>query len=59
MKSTTAIITGAILAVGLLALGLCVRSGLKSFNDSQRTVEVKGLATREVPANKVTWPMPR
>ena len=57
MKSTTAIITGAILAVGLLALGLCVRSGLKSFNDSQRTVEVKGLATREVSANKVTWPI--
>ena len=57
MKSTTAVITGAILAVGLLALGLCVRSGLKSFNDSQRTVEVKGLATREVPANKVTWPI--
>ena len=57
MKSTTAVIIGAILAVGLLALGLCVRSGLKSFNDSQRTVEVKGLATREVPANKVTWPI--
>lgn len=57
MKSKAIIATGILLAVGLLALGLCVRSGLKSFNDSQRTVEVKGLATREVPANKVTWPI--
>ena len=46
-----------IIAVGLLALGLCLRSGLKSFNDSQRTVEVRGLSTREVPANHVTWPI--
>lgn len=47
----------ACIAVGLLALGLCVRSGLKSLTDSQRTVEVRGLATREVPANQVTWPI--
>lgn len=45
------------LALGLLALGLCIRSGLKSMTDSQRTIEVRGLATREVPANQVTWPI--
>lgn len=55
MKKT--IIAAAILAVGLLALGLCLRSGLKSFTDSQRVVTVRGLAEREVKANKVTWPI--
>lgn len=56
MKSTN-IVAAVLLAVGLLALGLCVRSGLKSFTDNQRTVEVRGLAEREVPANHVTWPI--
>lgn len=51
------IIAAVILAAGLLALGLCVRSGLKSFTDNSRTVEVRGLAEREVPANHVTWPI--
>lgn len=54
---TSKLIAAALIAIGLLALGLCIRSGLKSFNDSQRTVEVRGLATREVPANHVTWPI--
>lgn len=54
---TSKLIAAALIAVGLLALGLCIRSGLKSFNDSQRTVEVRGLATREMPANHVTWPI--
>lgn len=56
MKQQT-IISAAILAVGLFALGLCVKSGLNSFNDSQRVVDVKGLAEREVNANVVTWPI--
>lgn len=56
MKSNT-IIAAALLAAGLLAIGLCVRSGLKSLTDSQRTVEVRGLATRQVEANQVTWPI--
>lgn len=56
MKPTN-IIAALLLAVGLLALGLCVRSGLKSLTESQRTVEVRGLATRQVNANKVTWPI--
>jgi len=56
MKSNT-IIAAALLAAGLLAIGICVRSGLKSLTDSQRTVEVRGLATRQVEANQVTWPI--
>lgn len=57
MTNSTKILAAAILAVGLLALGLCLRSGLKSIPDANRTVEVRGLATREVPADKVTWPI--
>lgn len=55
MKKT--LFAALILAAGLLALGLCLRSGLKSFTDSQRVVTVRGLAEREVKANKVTWPI--
>lgn len=57
MKKTFRLLAPAIIAIGLLALGLCIRSGLRSFTDRDRTVEVRGLATREVPANKVTWPI--
>lgn len=53
MKITMALV----IALGLLALGLCIRSGLRAIPDSQRTVDVRGLATREVPANRVTWPI--
>lgn len=56
MKQTN-IIASVVLAAGLLALGLCVRSGLNSFTGRQRVVDVKGLAEREVNANLVTWPI--
>lgn len=54
---TTNIIAAAVLAVGLLALGLCVRSGIKTISDRDRVVDVRGLAEREVDANQVTWPI--
>lgn len=57
MNNSSRIIAALVLAAGMLAMGLAVRSGLKSFTDSRRTVEVRGLATREVAANKVTWPI--
>lgn len=50
-------ISALILAVGLVGLGLCVRSGLGSINNHSRVVAVRGLAEREVMANKVTWPI--
>lgn len=50
-------VSAAILAIGLLALGLCLRSGLVSFTDNSRVVEVRGLCEREVPADKVIWPL--
>ncbi|MCM1451374.1 MAG: SIMPL domain-containing protein [Clostridium sp.] len=50
-------VSAAIVAVGLLALGLCLRSGLVSFTDNSRVVEVRGLCEREMPADKVIWPL--
>jgi hypothetical protein len=47
----------AIIAVGLIVLGGCICSGLRSLAERDRTVTVKGLAEMEVPANKVTWPL--
>lgn len=54
MKKT---ISSVILAIGLLALGLCVKSGIDNFSSQDRVVTVRGLAEREVNANKVTWPI--
>lgn len=50
-------IEAAILAVGLLLLGVFIRSGLNDFANRDRSVNVKGLAEMEVPADKVTWPL--
>ncbi len=57
MKSTSGIISSLIIAVGLFALGLTISNGIKSFTSRDRTVDVRGLAEREVAANKVTWPI--
>lgn len=57
MKSNSQIIAASIIAVGLLLLGLSVRSGIVKFKDLDRRVSVKGLAEREVKADKVTWPL--
>lgn len=47
----------AILAVGIILLGLCIKWGIDDFADKDRTVTVKGLAEKEVEADKVTWPI--
>ncbi|MBR1719840.1 MAG: SIMPL domain-containing protein, partial [Phocaeicola sp.] len=50
-------VEAAIIAVGLLLMGLFIKSGLNSFSNKDRGVQVKGLAEIEVPANKVIWPL--
>ena len=57
LMKQSSIVAAALIACGLLAIGLCIRSGLRAIPDSQRTVDVRGLATREVKANRVTWPI--
>lgn len=47
----------AIIAVGLLMLGLCIKGGFDNFTNKDRRVTVKGLAEKVVDADKVTWTM--
>lgn len=47
----------AIIAVGIIVLGLCIKWGIDDFADKDRSVRVKGLAEKEVEADKVTWPI--
>lgn len=55
--SPGAIICGICIAVGLLLLGIQIKSGLSSISSNQRVVTVRGLSEKEVHANKVTWPI--
>lgn len=47
----------AIIAAGIVILGLCIKSGFDNFTNKDRKVTVKGLAEKEVAADKVTWPI--
>lgn len=47
----------AIIAMGIIILGICIESGLDSISNKDRKVTVKGLSEREVEADKVTWPI--
>ena len=49
------IVCAVILALGLACMGLLIKGGIDNFATKDRKVTVKGLAEREVPADKVTW----
>jgi hypothetical protein len=53
----TWIVEAAVIAVGVIILGLCIKGGIDNFVNKDRKVTVKGLAEMEVQANKVTWPI--
>ena len=42
-----------ILAVGLVVMGWCIKCGIDNFANKDRKVNVKGLAEREVAADKI------
>ncbi len=46
-----------IIAIGMIVLGFFIKSGLDNVSSNDRIVNVKGLAEKEVPANKVIWPL--
>ena len=50
-------VEAAILALGIVVCGTFVQKSLYRFVDKERVVTVKGLSEREVPADKVTWPL--
>ena len=57
LKEYQLLIAAIVLAVGLCQLGMSIGSGIERFKTEDRRVTVKGLSEREVPANKVTWPL--
>ena len=50
-------IESAILAVGLALLGVFVYNGINSLAKRDRVVSVRGLAEKEVQADRVVWPL--
>lgn len=57
MKKDSLWLSAAIVAVGIVILGLCIKGGIDDFANKDRKVTVKGLAEKEVAADKVTWPV--
>jgi len=51
------IIAAALIALGIMWLGWSIKAGIDNFANKDRKVNVKGLAEREVEADKVTWPI--
>ncbi|MDE6311506.1 MAG: SIMPL domain-containing protein [Muribaculaceae bacterium] len=56
-KKVEIIFASLILGLGLLSIGLCLRSAAGTIADRDRTASVRGLCEREVLADKVTWPL--
>lgn len=50
-------VEASILAVAICVFGFIVQKSLLRFVDKERSVTVKGLSEREVPADKVIWPL--
>ena len=57
MKDNKMLLSAAIIAVGMIVMGFTLRCGILGFKDHDRRVCVKGLAEREVKADKVIWPL--
>ena len=57
MNKTSQVISYAIVAAAVIILGFTLKAGIDNIAFRDREVTVRGLAEREVHANKVTWPM--
>ncbi len=58
MQSTfNRILPATIIMIGVIIFGCTLKSALADFKDSERVVSVKGLAEREVNADRVIWPL--
>lgn len=51
------ILSAIILALGVVVFGVVISSSINRFSSRDRVVTVRGLSEREVPADKVTWPL--
>ena len=57
MENKGKIYLGLAIMAGLVFLGLMLPRTAREFRSFERTVSVKGLCEREVPADKVIWPV--
>lgn len=57
LNTSGALSAGLCIMIGLIVLGNHIGRGIEKIADKDRYVTVKGLAEREVPANKVIWPL--
>lgn len=51
------ILCSALIALSIVVLGFSIKGGIDNFANKDRKVAVKGLAEKEVDADKVTWPI--
>ncbi len=56
-QNNKSVIVAIIIAIGLFLLGNRIASGLENALGDERTVSVRGLSERIVPADKVVWPL--
>ncbi len=56
-KNSEALILGISICIGLIFLGYFISAAIVEFKKQDRTVVVKGLAEREVPADLAIWPI--
>lgn len=57
MKNSNLIWAALLVGLGLFLAGREIKNGIGGIQESQRVVTVKGLAEKEVPADRVTWPI--
>ena len=56
-KNLQTIVGALLIAAGIFFLGIFIKAGIDNMAFRDRQVTVKGLAEREVQANRVTWPI--
>lgn len=56
-KNFQTVIGALLIAAGIFFLGVFIKAGIDNMAFRDRQVTVKGLAEREVQANRVTWPI--
>lgn len=57
MKIINRAVPALLIALGIFFLGIFVKAGIDNFANRDRVIAVRGLAEKEVMANKVTWPI--
>lgn len=56
-RTQEAFILGSLLCIGLIVMGFLLSQSLARFKALERTVSVKGLSERDVPADVAIWPI--